>query len=133
MIHMHANQFIADRFQKQSGYYRAIDTSRQGQQNFLIPYLTLYQFNLVIDKIRHIPVCLSLASIEHERLDSALDRLDIIRKLRQFNLAQRLIVTCGHYRSAHLVNTRIHVDSYTVDNIVWATIDNDTFHVWQGF
>ena len=50
--------------------------------NFSLGYLTLYQFSLVIDKIRHIPVCLSLASIEHERLDSALDRLDIIRKLR---------------------------------------------------
>ncbi len=132
VVHVYANQLVADGFQQQSGHYGAIHTTGQCQQHLTVAHLTTYQLHLVVDEIRHVPVRLSLASIEHERFHSLLDGFHIIRKLRQLHFAQRLVVSGSHYGESCFINLGQHVDGPPVNHIVGATVDDDTFHIRQS-
>ena len=132
VVHVYANQLVADGFQQQSGHYGAIHTTGQCQQHLTVAHLTTYQLHLVVDEIRHVPVRLSLASIEYERFHSLLDGFHIIRKLRQLHFAQRLVVSGSHYGESRFVNLGQHVDGHPVNHIVGAAVDDDAFHIRQG-
>ena len=132
VVHVYANQLVADGFQQQSGHYGAIHTTGQCQQHLTVAHLTTYQLHLVVDEIRHVPVCLSLASIEYERFHSLLDGFHIIRKLRQLHFAQRLVMPGSHYGESCFINLGQHVDGHPVNHIVGATVDDDTFHIRQS-
>ena len=133
VVYMHAYQVVANRFQQQSSHHGAVDSTGQSQQNLLIAYLTFNQFNLVVDKVRHIPVGFSFASIENERFHISFNRLDIIGKRCQFHFTRCLIMTGGHHWNIHRIDTRIHIDSHAINHIVRSAIDNNALYVGQCF
>ena len=133
VIDVHTYQIVTDCFQKQSSHYRTVNSTWQSQQYFLIPYLALNQLDLIVHKVRHVPVSLSFASIEDERFHCILDSFNIVCKLCQFHCTSRLIVTGCHDRDTHCINRRIHINGNTVNHIVRSAIDNNTLYVGQCF
>ena len=132
VVHVYANQLVSDGFQQQSGHHGAIHTTGQCQQHLTVAYLTAYQFYLVVDEIRHVPISLSLTSIEYERFHSILDGFHIIRKLRQLHFTQRLVVSGGHHGEPCFVNLGQYIDRYPINHIIGTTVDDDTFHIRQS-
>ena len=66
MIYVYANQLVPDSFQKQCGNNGTIDSARKCQQYLSVTDLTSYQFDLVIDEVRHVPVRFGFTSVEYE-------------------------------------------------------------------
>ena len=131
MVNVNTNEVVTNGLQQQSCNNRTVNTTREGKQNFLVTNLTTNKFYLVGNEILHIPVCLCIACIENKTFDSILYCILVISKLRKLNFAQSLVMTCSHNWESRIVNLWQHIDSYTIDNIVRATIDNNTLDVWQ--
>ena len=131
MVNMNANKVVADSLEQERSHYRAVNATRESQKHLLVAHLTANQLDLVVDEVSHVPVSLSLASIENEAFNGILDSLFIIGELRKFNVAKRLVVASSHDREASLIDFVVNIDSNAVDYVVRATVDDDTFHVRQ--
>lgn len=77
MIDMYTVQLFSDRFDQKRCYNRAVYTAGQGQQHLTVAYLLADRFDLVRDKILHIPVGFRLAGVKNKRLDQCADLLTV--------------------------------------------------------
>ena len=68
VIDMDTDELIPHRLQKQRRNHRGIHTAGEREQYLLIADLLTYQFNLICDKVLHIPVGLSAADVKYKRL-----------------------------------------------------------------
>ena len=133
MVYVYANQVVANSFQEQRSYNGAIYATRESQQYFFIANLFFNQFDLVMNKVSHVPVSFSFAGFENKFFQSSSNTVYIVCKLRQFNFAQCFIVTCSNYRNTSFINFRSYINSNTINNIVRTTVDYDTFNIGQCF
>ena len=131
MIYVYAYEVVADGLEQQGCHYRAVYTSREGEQHLLVAYLTAYELYLVGHEVLHVPVGLGLTGVKHEILHCSLDGLLVASKLGQLHAAQCLVVACGHYGESCFVDFGEHVDFHTVDHMVGAAIDDYALHAGQ--
>ena len=133
MVYVYANQVIANSFEEQRSYYGAVYAARESQQYFFIANLFFNQFDLVMNKVSHIPVSFSFAGFENEFFQSSSNAVNIVCKLGKFNFAQCFVVASSNYRNTSFINFRSYINSNAIYNIVRTTVDYDTFNVGQCF
>ena len=129
MVNVNTNKVLANSFQKQSSNNRAVYSSRQCKKNFSIANLFADKLNLVVYEVCHVPVLLSFAGVKYERLNSSFNCLLVIAELCQLNLAFCFVVACSHYWEACLIYLWKDINLNPVNNIVRATVYDDTLNV----
>ena len=129
MIDMHAGQLRADGFDQKCGNNRGIDAAGQCQQDFFSADPFFDQFDLIVDEVFHIPVSCSMAFVKNKFFEQ-LQHSVMFRPGRQIFYFRQSMAN-GHYRYAKLINGSLHIDRLTVDNIIFSTVDDDTFDIRQ--
>ena len=132
MVYVNTYEVVANCLEEEGCNYRAVNSAGKCEKNFLVSDLLAYELYLVCNEVLHVPVSLSLAYLEYESLHSFFNELFVICELRKLHFAECLVVTSCHYRETCLVNLRKNVNSYSVDNIVGTTVDDDSLYVWQS-
>ena len=69
VVDVHADELLAYRLDQKRGDYRAVHAARKREKDLFVSYLFFKQFDLIVDKVLHIPVSLASASVEDERLE----------------------------------------------------------------
>ena len=131
MIDVHAGELIPDSPQEQGSDHGGIHAAGQGQQHLFIAHLTANLFDLIRDEIRHIPVGLGPADVEHEGTQRV-GQLVLLRPGRQLALRfRRGVIHRQHGQAAgiHLVG---HENLAPVHHMVGAAVDDDALDAGQG-
>ena len=98
VIDMNTCKLIADGTDQHSSNNRGIHAAGKRQQDFSIAHLPADLFYLILDKILHVPICLSPACLK-DKFPHCLIRRHCI----PFLIAFRRGVVNGHHRAAALI------------------------------
>jgi hypothetical protein len=121
VVDVYAVELLTDSLDEQSGNDRAVNAAGEGQKHLLVAYLTAYQFDLVCNKVLHVPVGFALALIKNKGLE----------------LLAQLVVAAGElgeleYGDAEGFYVVTGKNLLAVDDVVLAVVEDDTLNVGQS-
>ena len=117
MIDMHAHQLLADRFDQQRCDDRRINTPGQRKQHLFIPDLTPDQFDLVGNKVFHIPIRFRMASVKQARIHDRSHRVFLCRPLIKALLTLGRRIIHRQHRDACIIDKITNFNCLAIDDV----------------
>ncbi len=87
MVHMDTYEVIADGLQQQRCHHRTVYAARESQQHLAVAHLLAHELHLVGHEILHVPVGLSLTSVEDKVLHGPAHGILVVAKLSELHVA----------------------------------------------